>query len=813
MDLIKIPKVEGVVLLDRTPNRASKQVCGTLYVTSSHTIFVEPEGKKEIWISHMHVGSVDKLSSISLGHPIKIRGKNFMNVVFVLPRDTDCSDFINSLSLLSKPAKLEDLYAFTYRLSDTAAQPHSWDFFDIQSEYLRQGVPNENWVLSTINQDYQLCSTYPGLLFVPITSSTPMLISSSKFRSKGRLPVLAYLHRFNQAVICRCSQPLVGFNARCEEDESLFQCIGRTNPQSKHIYVIDTRPKINALANRATGKGYESESAYQNVKFQFFNIENIHVMRSSLNKLLEVIESSTSSVSSYLSGLESSGWLRHIKAIIDTAVFVAKTVEANTSVVVHCSDGWDRTSQVTSLASLLLDPHYRTIEGFQTLIEKDWLCFGHKFVDRCGFLGSTDSKEVSPIFTQLLDCTWQLTQQFPSSFQFNEKYLLTIHDHLYSNQFGTFLGNSVRDRERMRLRDRTYCLWGYLSKYTRDFSNPFYDPHSPINQPVIMPVTNPQAIKLWRGLYCRFEHGTHPQENLDDVIRLLNNHHESLSNHKAFLQKRIAGLHRLLGYEGGDDDDDDAVQKQLKQLSSSESMDFQSFLKENNNNKSSNNSSNNNITNNNSSNNNNNTNSNNNEININITNQNGYNDIETQKEASRATNATNDTSTDTNKNNGTHKETLTDTGKDTHIHAERENKIPTNIETQRTSGTKTDTQTNIHTENHTNRQTDNNTDKETERVVGVDELLRELRSVGMVMKGGRGVEACSCAMPFEQHSSKNHCWSCGNIFCTRCIDRYTVLPGHLKGAKKAPVCKDCFKLICSSPQPSVDDFQKLIENV
>ena len=40
-------------------------------------------------------------------------------------------------------------------------------------------------------------------------------------------------------------------------------------------------------------------------------------------------------------------------------------VHTNTSVVVHCSDGWDRTSQVTSLASLLLDPHYRTIEGFQ----------------------------------------------------------------------------------------------------------------------------------------------------------------------------------------------------------------------------------------------------------------------------------------------------------------------------------------------------------------------------------------------------------------------------------------------------------------
>jgi len=34
------------------------------------------------------------------------------------------------------------------------------------------------------------------------------------------------------------------------------------------------------------------------------------------------------------------------------------------------SDGWDRTSQLVSLAQMLLDPHYRTIKGFAILIEK-----------------------------------------------------------------------------------------------------------------------------------------------------------------------------------------------------------------------------------------------------------------------------------------------------------------------------------------------------------------------------------------------------------------------------------------------------------
>lgn len=46
-------------------------------------------------------------------------------------------------------------------------------------------------------------------------------------------------------------------------------------------------PQLNALANRAAGKGYENEDNYSNIRFQFVGIENIHVMRTSLQKLLE----------------------------------------------------------------------------------------------------------------------------------------------------------------------------------------------------------------------------------------------------------------------------------------------------------------------------------------------------------------------------------------------------------------------------------------------------------------------------------------------------------------------------------------------
>ena len=95
----------------------------------------------------------------------------------------------------------------------------------------------------------QLCDTYPQALFVPTCASTVILVGSASFRSKGRLPVLTYLHK-NQAALCRCSQPLSGFSARCVEDEQLMNCIVQTNPNSKFMYVVDTRPRVSGRRER-----------------------------------------------------------------------------------------------------------------------------------------------------------------------------------------------------------------------------------------------------------------------------------------------------------------------------------------------------------------------------------------------------------------------------------------------------------------------------------------------------------------------------------------------------------------------------------
>lgn len=71
-------------------------------------------------------------------------------------------------------------------------------------------------------------------------------------------------------------------------------------------------------------------------------------------------------------------------------------------------------------------------------------CLTH-LVSRCNHQVG-DPKEVSPIIDQLLECMWQLMEQFPCAFEFNERFLITIHSHIYSCQYGNFIGNNQRER-------------------------------------------------------------------------------------------------------------------------------------------------------------------------------------------------------------------------------------------------------------------------------------------------------------------------------------------------------------------------------
>lgn len=190
--------------------------------------------------------------------------------------------------------------------------------------------------------------------------------------------------------------------------------------------------------------------------------------------------------------------MTHIRAILASAKQVVSLVNKDKrSVLIHCSDGWDRTAQLTSLSMLMLDGYYRTLKGFLTLIEKEWISFGHKFFLRIGH-GDKSESERSPVFLQFLDCTYQILQQFENAFEFNEKLLLTIADHLYSCQYGTFLLNSEKTRVDMKISEYTMSVWTDILRDSKTYINPSY--RDKAHQILHIDL----SIKLWKNYYYRY---------------------------------------------------------------------------------------------------------------------------------------------------------------------------------------------------------------------------------------------------------------------------------------------------------------------
>jgi hypothetical protein len=267
------------------------------------------------------------------------------------------------------------------------------------------------------------------------------------------------------------------------------------------LLIIDARTKMAAKCNWATGGGHEKAERYPGCTLKFMDIYNIHEMRKSFRQVTKLCQDPANQDRRLF---EQTQWLEHTKTVLKASKKLAKFVENGKCILVHCSDGWDRTSQIVALTEFMLDPYYRTIYGFGILIQKEWLSFGHKFKNRLGQGQPEDyTQEQSPIFIQFMDCVYQLLMQYPNWFEFNEEYLISILDHLYSGRFGTFLSDSERENETENLNENTLSLWPWLllpENLVRFKNAEFY----PYNGP-IYPKCATLFLNVWAGYYERYK--------------------------------------------------------------------------------------------------------------------------------------------------------------------------------------------------------------------------------------------------------------------------------------------------------------------
>ena len=245
---------------------------------------------------------------------------------------------------------------------------------------------------------------------------------------------------------------------------------------------------------------------------------------------------------------ESSMWYKQVQACLKPASFIAKTLSVDAaSVLVHCSDGVDITSIVVSLAKLLMDPYYRTLNGLRELLDEDWTSPGFRYIDKLGgnitpptsvlaqktttevlsdaamvtlsslkgaldYQSITSAQTQSAIIALFFDCVHQVWQQFPQEFEFSLEFLCCIFDHTIACQFGNFMRTGPADAE--KISESSYDFWSFISHPNRlqlfrnDMYEPVFQTVHPGTEIVVPPLpvsSHSRILKFWRGFFDCFD--------------------------------------------------------------------------------------------------------------------------------------------------------------------------------------------------------------------------------------------------------------------------------------------------------------------
>ena len=465
--------------------------------------------------------------------------------------------FAKELTRLRCPADVTGTFAFSHAhavRASSALAVNGWNLFDARFEFTRQGVFNlrdraGRQRFHLYEDGYKLSPTYPARYVLPtafdVTSKLPVV---AKYRSRGRVPVLTWAHPSNGAVLARSAQSRAGITLkRCPEDSELLTMF--ENEENPGLIIVDARPFSSAFGNQvARGAGPEHPKYYPNATVLFMGIPNIHKMRSSYHKLGSICAPGTvlDDDQNWLSKLEATQWLAHLRLLLEASTRMAEIITIEqTSVLVHCSDGWDRAGQLSALTQLLLDPYFRTLEGFAVLVEKDFCSFGHKFADRYGHPGGKmREEERSPIFIQFLDAVHQIMRQFPRRFEFNERLLCELAGHVYSARFGTFLFNTEQSREQSAARERTESVWTHvLALAPRLFVNAEYEPLPG----VLWPSTSSKFVVLWERLFMAGDMQFLNIETCGQRMEPLSHRQEVASSQPQELQAKKTGHEAVAG--------------------------------------------------------------------------------------------------------------------------------------------------------------------------------------------------------------------------------------------------------------------------
>ncbi|XP_078141559.1 myotubularin-related protein 12 [Centroberyx gerrardi] len=269
--------------------------------------------------------------------------------------------------------------------------------------------------LVTENANFGLSPYLPQFFIVPANVSEADM---TLFQGKG-LPIWCWSHHSGCALFKTASLPLL------QEDNVPHSYMEKMLTAVAHNYLFSVK----------TEDLSDTLPTVQDVQLSYNKFKQFFFIDSTTDFWVSDMK--------WFSSLDNCGWLDIIRQCLHKAMEVVECLEKeNTNVLIMEEGGSDLCCVISSLAQLMLDSFYRTLPGFQSLVQKEWVAGGHSFLDRCNQLHLKDKENASPVFLLFLECVWQLLQQYGPAFQFSETYLTVLSDSIHVPVFSTFLFNS-----------------------------------------------------------------------------------------------------------------------------------------------------------------------------------------------------------------------------------------------------------------------------------------------------------------------------------------------------------------------------------
>lgn len=287
--------------------------------------------------------------------------------------------------------------------------------------------------ISQCNESFQLCNSLPRSFIVPKDLKDVTLMDTMSTVIKDhRVPIISYCCpiEYRRNFIIRC--------ASSDQQQRVIDTLSKAVKPLKVYNLTHIAPNLESI-----------ETAHKKLRYACSKKDEDQTSKfiSKTGKWLNIISQA-------------------LRIVNDTANTLLS--EASVILIEDVDSGWN--SVVSSLIQLILEPHRRTIEGFESLISKEWIYLAG---------GNTDYTQPEILFTLFLDCTYQIYLQNTKEFEFTSEYLKYLFDAQY------IMGDAPLET-------------GYQVSMISPFHNPNRD------SPQLKVYSHVANMKLWSSFYLRW---------------------------------------------------------------------------------------------------------------------------------------------------------------------------------------------------------------------------------------------------------------------------------------------------------------------